>query len=1081
MADGEVRIKIDADGSQAAEEFDWIGASVEGLGDKADDASKKTEELGDEADNAGEKVGQLGEQSDSSAVGVLALGAALVGVARELHEAAQAAVAASTEFESAFAKTQTIMDSTVVSTDEMRAAILELSETTGMAATEVSEAVYQAISGSVDTADAVSFVNQANMLAVAGFTSLTNATDIMTTALNAYGLEADKVVGISNVLIQTQNLGKTSVDELSSTIGKAIATGSAYGVNLENISTAYVELTRNGIATAEATTYLSSMLNELGDSGSKVGTILQEKTGQTFAQLMAQGYTLGDVMQILSDSVNGSAEALMGLWSSQEAGKASNAIMTQGIADFNSVVAQMAAEMSGATGTTQAAYETMTSTSEYIDTRFKNSLTNLGIAVGDQLTPGLNAVKSALTSILEGLTGVVNSSPLAVSLFSALTTAVTLLAAGYAIYTAGALLAEKATIALTAAMDTNPILLAITAIAALGVGIATFVSNMESATAEVQAFRDELDQIEQTKDDTITSIEATANTVDYYIGRLEELEAAGLDTAEAQQEYHSILVLLTETVPELAGLINLETDSINGGTNALRANTAAWRENATAQAYQQYLSGYYTAQADAMIELQEATLNLNKAEVERDRIVNEMTVRQTAAEHLLGDEYLINKQRLAELDVAYTQAERAVHDYSDKVDIATQKVDAANDAVAHAEEVVNSAADATREGSDAVEQFGNAWGDTESQLSTAAGTIRGNINDIAGDLGNLQTAYNSAYNAALSSISGQFDLWDQIDNTAATSVTDIASAIQSQIDYWNNYNENVATLLTSGIHGIEAFVAATDNGSQKMAGVYQGMVNALNGLDGATAEDVQSIIDSWQELPDVYQDSAKSMADATTRFAESCEAIREKMHELIESLDISEDAKEAAKASVDAYIDGVEDGTVDATNAGNDLTQAAIDGMTGADASNAGANLALSYIQAIIAMEKDARNAASRVAAAAASGFEGGNQYNTSIDQAYASGTSYAASGYAIVGEEGPELIYLRGGERILTAEETRSVLQSAYISPDSYGGSVGGTGTVGGSAQMQATITVPVSIDGREVAKATASYMGEEMEFEVL
>ena len=61
------------------------------------------------------------------------------------------------------------------------------------------------------------------------------------------------------------------------------------------------------------------------------------------------------LLQVLSDSVDGNAEALMGLWSSQEAGKAANAIMTQGIEDFNAVVAQMDKEMSGATGTTEQA------------------------------------------------------------------------------------------------------------------------------------------------------------------------------------------------------------------------------------------------------------------------------------------------------------------------------------------------------------------------------------------------------------------------------------------------------------------------------------------------------------------------------------------------------------------------------------------------------------------------------------------------------------------------------------------------------------------------------------------------------
>ena len=53
----------------------------------------------------------------------------------------------------------------------------------------LSESVYSAISASVDTANSVEFVAQANALAVGGFTQTATAVDILTTALNAYQLE----------------------------------------------------------------------------------------------------------------------------------------------------------------------------------------------------------------------------------------------------------------------------------------------------------------------------------------------------------------------------------------------------------------------------------------------------------------------------------------------------------------------------------------------------------------------------------------------------------------------------------------------------------------------------------------------------------------------------------------------------------------------------------------------------------------------------------------------------------------------------------------------------------------------------
>ena len=107
--------------------------------------------------------------------------------------------------------------------------------------------------------------------------------------MNAYVMEADDVQHISDSLITTQNLGVTTVAELASNMGRAIATASGYGVSMENLEAAYISTTKAGISTAESTTYLSSMIQELGKDGSTVSDILKEKTGQSFAELMDSG------------------------------------------------------------------------------------------------------------------------------------------------------------------------------------------------------------------------------------------------------------------------------------------------------------------------------------------------------------------------------------------------------------------------------------------------------------------------------------------------------------------------------------------------------------------------------------------------------------------------------------------------------------------------------------------------------------------------------------------------------------------------------------------------------------------------
>ena len=303
-------------------------------------------------------------------------------------------------FETSLAKVNTIADTSVVSLDKLQKQILDTSSSMGIAASDIAEAAYQAISAGQDTSNAVAFAGQASKLAAAGFTSSSAAVDILTTALNAYGMSADQATHVSDVLLTTQNLGKTSVDELSASMGKVIPLAAAYGVSVENLSSGLAVMTANGIATAEATTYTKSMLNELGDAGSAVGKILQQQTGKSFAQLNADGKSLGDVLQILYDSVDGDSTAFAGLWSSVEAGAGALSLASGGADKFNSVLAQM----QDSAGATEAAYETMTDTFQHKVESLQTAASNLSIQLFDSLKDNLSEVAQWGTDCISTLT-----------------------------------------------------------------------------------------------------------------------------------------------------------------------------------------------------------------------------------------------------------------------------------------------------------------------------------------------------------------------------------------------------------------------------------------------------------------------------------------------------------------------------------------------------------------------------------------------------------------------------------------------------------------------------------------------------
>lgn len=339
-------------------------------------AGEDVQEFGGKIETVGKKV------SVASATSAAALGAS---------------VKLASDYTDAVAKVGTVADLQSVSLEKLRDDMLQLSTETGRGAGEIADATYQAISASVDTADAVSFVGTSVGLAKAGFLETADAVDVLTTIINAYGLEASDAGRLSDILIQTQNDGKTTVNELSQSMGQVIPLASVYGVNIENLAASYAQLTKNGVATAQAGTYLKSMLNELGDSGSDVGEILKSKTGKSFGQLMNDGMSLGDVLGILNDSVNGDSEALAGLWSSSEAGTGALSILSSGVGAFNDELGNM----QDSTGNVADALETLSTPSAKAQESL-NAVKNAGIELG-------SAALEAIAPLLEQLAETVKS------------------------------------------------------------------------------------------------------------------------------------------------------------------------------------------------------------------------------------------------------------------------------------------------------------------------------------------------------------------------------------------------------------------------------------------------------------------------------------------------------------------------------------------------------------------------------------------------------------------------------------------------------------------------------------------------
>ena len=647
-ADGSVIIEIKGD-------YDEFLADLEKALKKSREKSKKSNDPLEKQRKSTQLT--VKELQNLDSVASKALNGIIKGFAAVATASAGVLVAVSkigTEFESSFAQVETIMDTSQMSVEDMRSSIQNLSSEMGVSASELSGAVYNAISATGDTANAVSLVGDATRLATAGFTDAESALSVLTTTINAYGMSAADAESISDSLIQTQNLGVTTIDQLASAMGKAISTASAYNVNLGNLESAYVSLTKAGISTEESTTYISSMLNELGDTGSEVGKILKKETGKSFGTLMKEGKSLGDVIEVLSDHVDGSAESLMNLWGSAEAGKAANAIVSQGLDTFNDNLEKL----QNSAGTTEKAYSTMADTLEHKTQMVKTEAQNLAISIYEQIKPALSDIADAALEFIQNFdfTQAVNavktfvailaSAGAAIGVFKAallisdISKFVTGVKAGAEAVKALSMVTKAGTAiqtAYNAVMALTPwgaALAAVTAIAGAFVIYNAVTDDASDSQAQLNAAMSDLnDRIEeqkqkkeelaQTTAENLGKVDAEIDKTEDYIVELDRLTDANGKVEKGQEDRANALAnLINNVIPGAIEMHEREGESYVKLADNIKDMLFQKEKEATLNAMQGQYEEALASQQELVQNNVDAVKNLQDAQIELGRVQN---------------------------------------------------------------------------------------------------------------------------------------------------------------------------------------------------------------------------------------------------------------------------------------------------------------------------------------------------------------------------------------------------------------------------------------------------------------------------
>lgn len=879
--------------------------SVEKAGkEAAETADRASREIGDSARQAGEEAEQATKKAEGGmeALASVLAAAGIAATAKEIAEALYDCSEAASAFETGVSKVMTIADGSKASLESMKSSILELSADLGVEANELSESTYQAISASVDTAEAVDVVRDASKLAVGGFTDTATAIDILTTAMNAYGMGTDQVTRISDVLVTTQNLGKTSVGEVASAMGKVIPLAAAYGMEIENLSSAYAVLTANGIKTDEATTYIKAALNELGDSGSTVGKILKEKTGKGFSELTKEGKSLGDILQIVGDSVGGNAAEFNNLWSSAEAGVGMLSIYNSGAEKFNSVLGQM----QGSAGATETAFRKMTDTTEYAKKRFVNAAENMKVAIGDKLNPALKQLYETGAGAFEWATEFVDDNPEVVAAVTALTVALGILAVGFGgiIAVTKLLPAAKAAVeAFSAALAANPVGMVAVALTALTSALLTFQGVMEAQTETsdenakaVRESQEAYEELRETMDNNAEQSRQNKKAIEDEYGackvlsdRLYKLADKENKSASDKQQMAAMVDELNSKIPELNLSLDETTGELNKQKEATDALIESMKNQAMAAAAQDDMAQAAKAKYEAEKKLEEAQEKFSamKRQAIQEENEHKDAVKQTT-DAISSSAAMSGSQGRAatKTEIALEQQRKTLDELHQACDDATAEFDKAAKSYAGYQEAASGAADANGELSDTAS--------AQQEVLQA-----------------LQEKYTAFREQLEQDIQNKVSLFDTFDGGEDISAEKMLENLKSQREGLENWKENMATLANEVGTTItpEFYNAILEMGPQA-ANAVQHMVTTLDQSGGR--ELLAQMAQEWGGSMDFSGSASDSMANAGLAVESG----------LVSVMNI---AKNAGVKIPDKLADGIVSGSVDidtaTTKVGNRISK----------------------------------------------------------------------------------------------------------------------------------------------------------------
>ena len=569
-------------------------------------------------------------KKDQEAINALAAALVASGLKQALREIADTlkdCCDASIEFESAMAGVAKTTDLSDAELKDMGAQLKELSTEIPISATELAGIVETAGQLGIAKEDLVDFATVMANLGVATNMTSEEAATMLARFANVTKMSPDKYEALGSTIVALGNNFATTESEVVTMGQRLAAAGELCGLTEPEIMA------------------LATAMSSVGIQAEAGGTAMT----QTMTAMEAAVASGGDDLKAFADVAGVTSEEFASMWESRPIEAIQSFIEGLGRLDEQGESATLVLDEMGLSGVRQANMlkslatasgllgdavalantawtentalmkeaSTRYETTESKITMFQNSVTNLKVALGDQLTPAIGDLASKGTDIVKWATDFANENEWLAPAITAVATALGVLTAALTTATVVIPLVSKAMVALNAVMVANPYFLLETAVVAVTAAIVALVATLPSATEEADKLNDALEksqkQFESAKstfDETNTTISATSSLINNYINRLDELNSKSSLTKEEQAEYNAIVAQLSQLLPDVNFAMDETTGKLSITTEELRVGAQAWEEYARQQAFATIMEEQISALNELGVSLEKGRMQL---------------------------------------------------------------------------------------------------------------------------------------------------------------------------------------------------------------------------------------------------------------------------------------------------------------------------------------------------------------------------------------------------------------------------------------------------------------------------------------